>query len=165
MDAPAGVTPIRWVLLTSLPAGTFAEAWQIITDYENRWMIEEYHEVLKSGCSIEMHALRTSERLEPLIGLISVIGVRLLQMKLLGRSQPDAKASTHMPASWIRCLRLLRPKLVHTDMTVYEFFRAMARVGGFLARKSDGEPGWRTIWRGYKQMQSLLAPLTEANVI
>ena len=156
IDAPQGVQPIRWVLLTSLPVNTFEDAWQVVEDYENRWMVEEYHKVIKSGCSIEKHALRTSERLEPLIGLISVIGTRLFQLKLIGRNQPEAKAATHVPASWVKCLKLARPKSKIAGMSVYEFFRDLAKLGGFLGRKGDGEPGWQTIWRGFRKLQSLL---------
>lgn len=165
VDAPKGVTPIRWVLLTSLPVNTFEDAWQVIEDYENRWLIEEYHKVIKTACSVEVHALRTSDRLEPLIGLISVIGIRLFQLKLLGRNQPEAKAATHVPSSWIKCLKLARPKLSITGITVYTFFREIAKLGGFLARKGDGEPGWQTVWRGYQKMQSLLDGLRLAGAI
>jgi hypothetical protein len=153
---PTGVTPIRWVLLTSLPVETFEDAWQVIEDYENRWMVEEYHKVLKTGCSVELHALRTADRLEPLIGLISVIGTRLIQLKLVGRSQPEAKAATHVPSSWLKCLKLARPKLKMTGMSVYTFFRELAKLGGFLGRKGDGEPGWQTVWHGYKKLHALL---------
>lgn len=86
VDAPKGVKPIYWVLLTSLPVETFEDAWQVIEDYENRWLVKEYHKVIKSACVIEQHALRTAARLEPLIGLISVIGIRLFQLKLIGRN-------------------------------------------------------------------------------
>ena len=157
LKPPPGAAPIRWVLLTSLPVATFTDAWQVIEDYEQRWLIEEYHKVLKSGCSVERHALRTADRLEPLIGLISVIGTRLLQLKLVGRNQPEAKAATHVPAAWLKCLQLARPKLKLTNLTVYEFFRELAKFGGFLARKSDGEPGWQTIWRGLQRLLGLLA--------
>lgn len=156
VDAPKGVKPIRWVLLTSLPVETFEDAWQVIEDYENRWMIEEYHKVIKTGCSIEKHALRTADRLEPLIGLISVIGVRLFQLKLIGRNQREAKAKTHLPSGWLACMKLARPKVRLTGMTVYDFFRELAKMGGFLGRRSDGEPGWQTIWGGFKKLQALL---------
>lgn len=165
LDAPRGVKPIRWVLLTSMPVETFEDAWQVIEDYENRWLVEEYHKVLKTGCSIEGPALRTAERLESLIALTSVIGIRLFQLKLIGRSQPDAKASTHVPATWLKCLRLVRPKLKPRDMTVYEFFRELAKLGGFLGRKSDGEPGWQTTWHGYQRLHALLDGLQLANAI
>ncbi|TWU21537.1 Transposase for transposon Tn5 [Novipirellula galeiformis] len=159
VDAPKGVTPIRWVLLTSLPVETFEDAWQVIEDYEHRWLIEEYHKVIKSGCSIEQHALRTADRLEPLIALISVIGIRLFELKLLGRNERETKASGRVPSSWMKCLTILRPNLKAHELTVYEFFREIGKLGGFLGRKSDGEPGWQTIWSGYQKMQSLLVAM------
>ena len=165
VNAPKGVTPIRWVLLTSLPVNTFEDAWQVIEDYEHRWLVEEYHKVLKTGCSVEVHALRTADRLEPLIGLISVIGTRLIQLKLIGRSQPEARAATHVPTSWLKCLKLARPNLKLTGMSVYTFFRELAKLGGFLGRKGDGEPGWQTVWHGYKRLHSLLDGLRLAGAI
>lgn len=164
-NAPKGVSAIGWVLLTSLSVETFDDAWQVIEDYENRWLVEEYHKVLKTGCSVEMHALRTADRLEPLIGLISVIGIRLFQLKLIGRSQTDAKARTHVPSAWLKCLKLARPKVKLTEMTVYKFFRELAKLGGFLGRKCDGEPGWQTIWTGYQRLQTLLDGMRLAGAI
>lgn len=158
VGAPQGIKPIRWVLLSSLPAEKFEQAWQVIEDYENRWLIEEYHKVMKSGCRLQSHALRTADRLEPLIGLITVIGTRLLSLKQIGRSQPTTRALTHVPSSWLKCLKAYRGhKVKLTGMTVYSFFRELAKLGGFLARKGDGEPGWETVWRGYQKLQSLLA--------
>lgn len=150
------VTPIRWILFTSLTVQSFDDAWQVIEDYENRWLIEEYHKVMKSGCSLQNHALRTSERLEALIGLISVVGTRLFQLKLVGRSQKTAQARTHVPSKWLRALKLAQPKVKLTGMTVYQFFREIAKLGGFLARKGDGEPGWETVWTGYQKIHLLL---------
>jgi len=158
-NAPAGKKPVQWVLYTSLPVRTFDQAWQVIEDYEQRWLIEEYHKVLKSGCNIQGHALRTADRLEALIGLISVIGTRLLQLKLIGRSQPDVKAKNYVPAQWLNCLQKYRPKLQTKTMTVYHFFRELAKLGGFLARKNDGEPGWQTTWRGYKKLTTIMEGL------
>jgi hypothetical protein len=70
-------------------------------------------------------------------------------MKHVGRNQPTAKAKTHVPSQWLKCLKLVRSKLKISDMTVYDFFRELAKLGGFLGRKHDGEPGWQTTWRGY----------------
>jgi hypothetical protein len=163
--APKDVEPIQWILFTSLPVETFKDAWQVIDDYENRWLIEEYHKVIKTGCSLEKHTLRKAERLEPLTGLICVIGIRLLQMKLVGRSQKEAKARTHVPSTWIKALKLLKPTVAVTDMTVYEFFRELAKLGGFLGRKSDGEPGWQTTWLGYQKLHTMLDAMTIAGAI
>lgn len=156
VDAPKGVKPVSWVLLTSLPVESFEDAWQIIEDYENRWLVEEYHKVIKTGCSVERHALREADALEPLTGLISVIGTRLLQLKLVGRNQPDAQAQSNVPATWLKALALIKPKLNLSGLTVYAFIRELAKLGGFLGRKSDGEPGWQTIWNGFQKMNTLL---------
>lgn len=151
-----GAKPIRWVLLTSLAVNSLADAWQVITDYENRWLIEEYHKVIKTGCGIESHALRRADRLEPMIGLISVLGIRLFQLKLLGRVDRTRRAKNHVPSTWLRGLKLLHPKLSMSNLTVYDFFRELAKLGGFLGRTHDGEPGWQTIWRGHQKMKSIL---------
>ena len=144
---PADVEPLRWVLLTSEETTSFEQAWTIIAYYEQRPLIEEYHKCLKTGCSIEKRQYRTAGRLEAVIGLIAVLGVRLLQMKQSSRADPDRPANEVVPPRWTDGLSrvLKRPRPLNT---VREFFRALASLGGFLGRKSDGEPGWQTIWRG-----------------
>lgn len=161
--APDGVKPIRWVLLTSLPVESFEAAWEIIEFYECRWLIEEYHKVLKTGCQIEQHSLREASRLEPLIALISVIGVRLLQLKTIARHAPDQSAKGRVPRSWLKTLKAMRPRLRKKELTVYEFFRELAKLGGFIGRKSDGEPGWQTTWRGYQKLHATLLGMKLAN--
>jgi hypothetical protein len=155
VDAPPGVTPIRWVLFTSLPVTTFEDAWQVIDYYEMRWLIEEYHKALKTGCSVESRQLHAAPRLEALVGLTSVVAVRLLQLKSLARVQPDLPAARVVPRVWLRMLKLARKNLtcVH-DLTVGQFYRQVAMLGGFLARKSDGNPGWITIWRGWEKLNT-----------
>lgn len=153
VGAPKGVTPIKWVLFTSLEVATFEQACQVIEDYETRWLIEEYHKVIKTGCSVERHALRTKDRLEALTGLITVVGARLLQLKTISKSEPEVKAKNRVPSMWLKALKALKPKLHASTLTVYEFFREVAKLGGFLGRKHDGEPGWQTVWRGFKKLQ------------
>jgi hypothetical protein len=156
VNAPKDMKPIRWVLMTSLPAKTFEQACQVIEDYEYRWHIEEYHKVIKSGCKIEGHSLRTLDRLEALIGLVSVIGARLLQLKTIGKADKAAVAYNRVPQTWLKAMKHLKPRIQMTKITVYEFFREIAKLGGFLARKSDGEPGWQTTWHGYHKLQLIV---------
>jgi len=156
INAPKGVTPIRWILLTSLPVNTLDQAWEVIEFYECRWLIEEYHKVLKTGCAMERHALREAGRLEPLIALISVVGSRLLQLKTISRQAPGQQDRHRVPGEWLSALQALRPRLKTTSLTVYEFFRELARLGGFLASKHDGEPGWQTTWKGLPKLQHII---------
>lgn len=154
-NVPQGVTPIRWVLFTSLSVQSFAKAWEVITYYERRWLIEEYHKALKTGCGIESPQLKTADRLEAFVGLTSVVAVRLLQLKSLARTAPAVPAAHVVPAVWLKMLKLARKNLnrVH-DLTVGQFYREVAKLGGFLGRKNDGEPGWITIWRGWEKLNT-----------
>jgi hypothetical protein len=81
VDPPEGVEPIDWVLYTSLPVETFDEAMVVVGYYEKRWLIEEWHKVLKTGLRVEHRQLKTSERLEAMMGLMSVVAVRLFQLQ------------------------------------------------------------------------------------
>lgn len=155
VNAPPGVTPIRWVLFTSLSVATFADAWTVIGYYELRWLVEEYHKALKTGCSTESRQLKTGGRLEAFVGLTSVVAIRLLQLKSLARTNPEVPAQRVVPRMWLQMLKLARRGLnrVH-DLTVGQFYREVAKLGGFLGRKCDGEPGWITIWRGWEKLNT-----------
>jgi hypothetical protein len=147
VNPPAGVKPLHWVLLTSVPMVTFSDAIRVVEHYEKRWIVEEFHKALKTGCRVEERQYKTSARLENITGLLSVIAVRLLQIRSAARHTPEQPAANLIPMIWIRALSILRP---HAKIeTVQQFYRQLGGLGGHLLRKSDGEPGWITIWRGY----------------
>lgn len=150
-NAPRGVKPLRWVLLTSEEVRTFQDAWRIIEWYEKRPLIEDYHKCLKTGCRVEERLYRTGERLAPAIGLLSVLAVRLLQLKMIARENPEQPAAGVVPKDWLAAVPLLLKKR-RTIRTVRDFIRALAQLGGFLGRKGDGEPGWQTIWGGLEKL-------------
>jgi hypothetical protein len=164
VDPPAGVKPISWVLLTSLPVDTFNQAWTVIEYYESRWLVEEYHKALKTGCRVQDRQLKSAGRLEAMAGLMSVTAVRLLQLKSLARTSPETPAQRVVPYVWLKMLKAGRKGLhrVH-DLTVGQFYREVAKLGGFLGRKSDGEPGWITIWRGWEKLNSYVHGATLAS--
>jgi Transposase DNA-binding/Transposase Tn5 dimerisation domain len=155
VNPPDGVTPLRWLLLTSEPVNGFADARRIISWYEKRPLVEEYHKCIKTGCSAEARQYRTGARLAPIIGLLSVVAVRLLQLKMVARQDPDRPAANVVPTDWLEALPLVmkRPKPV---TTVRDFFRGLASLGGFLGRKCDGEPGWQTVWGGLETLLQCL---------
>lgn len=153
VDAPEGVhEPLQWILLASLPCASWAEARRIVGYYTARWRVEEYHKALKSGTGLEESQLAKAYRLESLIGVLAVVAVRLLSTKMLARSQPDsfdAAASFGPEMLGLLERKLGQPKCGWTNKNV---LIATARLGGFLARKGDGMPGWQTIWRGWHRL-------------
>jgi hypothetical protein len=142
---------LRWVLLTSEDVRGYDDAWRIITWYEKRPLIEEYHKCLKTGCRVEERLYRSGERLAPVIGMLSVLAVRLLQLKMVARRDPEQPAAQVVPRDWLRAVPLLLKKR-RPMTTVRDFFRGLAQLGGFLGRKGDGEPGWQTIWGGLEKL-------------
>jgi hypothetical protein len=153
VNPPKDVEPVEWILLTSLPVLRFDDAWRILEYYEKRWLIEEYHKALKTGCRVERRQLQSKEALERVTALLSVVAVRLLQLKSAARTTPNAPARNFVPLPWIKMLLAARKRCKLTiALTIREFYREVAKLGGFLGRKSDGEPGWITIWRGWQKL-------------
>ena len=88
-DPPKGVEPIDWLLLTSLPVRTKADAEQVIAYYEQRWMIELYFKVLKSGCKIESRRFEHIDRFLPALALYMIIAWRSLYVCRVSRTHAD----------------------------------------------------------------------------
>ena len=164
VHAPEGVEePLHWVLLTSLPCRTLAEARRIVGRYTARWWVEEYHKALKSGAGVEDSQLERAGRLESLIAVLAVVAVRLLNTKMLARSRPEgaeAREGFGKEALAILESKFGRPKGGWTNQNVLV---ATARLGGFLARKHDGMPGWQTIWRGWQRLMWMCEGLETLN--
>jgi hypothetical protein len=153
---PKQCKPVRWVLYATAPAIDVASAQAIIGHYEQRPKIEGYHRCLKSGCGVEKRQYREGVRLERLVGLLSVVAVRLLQLRDAARQTPERPAEEVAPGQWVKMVRAARKIPVERPLSIRAFVRQLAGIGGHRLRKGDGEPGWITIWRGYEKLQLLL---------
>ena len=151
-----GVEPIEWVLYTSEAASSFEDACRVVGYYEKRWLIEEWHKALKTGCRVTDRQLKTKARLEAMVGLMSLEAVRLVQLKAAARTEPNRPAEDFVPLAWVMVLMAIRKLRPEGKLTVGEFYREMAKLGGFIGRKSDGEPGWIAIWRGWGKLYTLV---------
>ena len=156
VSVPKGVEPIDWVLFTSLEVEAVEAALMVINYYDARWGVEDFHKALKTGCNIERRQLHTGERLAPLVGLMSVQAVRLLQLKMVARLEPERPTAEIVPQRYVCLLERHRKMLPGSLGRVGQFFRAVAKLGGFLGRKGDGEPGWHTIWRGWEKLYGMI---------
>jgi len=160
-DPPPGVRPLEWVLLTDLAADTFEKACERVDWYGKRPLVEDYHKGMKTGVGVELLQLEEAERLEPVIGLLSVVAAVLLQLRHAAR-QPDADAAPAValvPRLYVRVLSGHLHKLyggARDDLTVRQFLYGVARLGGHLGRKNDGPPGWLTLWRGWSHLHRMV---------
>jgi len=157
-DAPLGADPIVWLLATTLPVDSLAEALVCIEYYRLRWLIERYHYVLKSGCRIEDLYLQTPERLRRALALYTIVAWRVLWLTYEARQSPDQPCTVILQThEWqaLYCTIHKTPVPPATPPTLSQAVVWIARLGGFLARKGDGFPGPKTIWQGLRRLDDI----------
>lgn len=154
-ETPKGEEPLEWILLTSVPVTTCAQAWQRTDWYCCRWTVEDDHQCLKTGCRIEARQVQSADRLIRLLGLLSPVAVRLLQLRDLARTTPDLPAA---PGIEPEALAIVAARAGQSALTLTRsgFWTEVACMGGYQARKSDGPPGWKTLWKGWLYLQTLV---------
>jgi hypothetical protein len=155
---PKGEKPIEWLLLTNEPVNTFEDAWRVANWYECRWVVEEYHKGMKTGCGVEELQFTTVDRLQPAIALLSAVALTLLDLRDASRRE-DAKtrpATTVISHDYVAVLTAWRYGEVRMDISVHDFYYALARLGGHQNRTHDKRPGWLVLWRGWIKLQAML---------
>jgi hypothetical protein len=155
---PKGEKPINWMLLTNEPVHNLEDAWRVVEWYERRWIVEEYHKAMKTGCRIEDLQFTAVERLQPAIVLLSGVALTLLNLRDASR-RPDAstrRAVTLFASEYVEVLSFWRYGKLQSDLTIHDFFFALARLGGHQNRKRDHRPGWLVLWRGWMKLQYML---------
>lgn len=166
-----------------LPAAveTFEDACERTDWYCVRWLIEEWHRVEKTGCRLETSQLKTANAIERWAALVAIAAIRLLQLRdiaqaAVGDNAGDLTSPANQPAvlqalvprTWLLIVARLAKRDAKT-LTPHQFWLTMAKRGGFIGRKSDGQPGWMTIWRGWYDVMmmvqgaELLAPTPQPN--
>jgi hypothetical protein len=157
---PAGIRqPLEWMLLTSVPVAGLADAIERVQWYAARWGIEVFHRVLKSGCQIEERQLGTAGRLEAALAIDAVVAWRIHHLTWLGRATPDLPCTAVFDDDQWKAVAVFRTRKPPPAQppSLREMIRSIAQLGGFLARKSDGEPGTETLWRGLQRMDDIAA--------
>jgi hypothetical protein len=154
---PEGMKALEWRLLTALEVGSVEQAWEKVDWYELRWpTAEEYHKAQKTGCRIEGPQFTTAGAMKPMIGLLSVVAWLLMRLRWEAQrvDGKQKRASEVVPWEWVEVVSRKRYGVANPDMSVRDFFLALARFGGHQNRKGDGLPGWQTIWKGWMKLHT-----------
>jgi hypothetical protein len=155
---PTKADRIEWMLLTTVPVHTFAEAIEKLAWYTLRWGIEVYHRTLKSGCKVEERQLGTADRIETCLAIDMVVAWRIFHLAKLGREIPDVPCTVFFEeAEWKALVAYItqNPKPPETPPTLREAIRMVGSLGGFLGRNGDGEPGTKSLWLGVQRLDDL----------
>ena len=155
---PAGAKPIVWQLLTNQPVATLQDAQRVTSWYERRWIVEEFHKAQKTGCGIENLQFTAAARLEPAIALLSAVALTLLDLRDASRrpdahTRPATQIIDHEYVTVLTAWRFGKPRL---EISVHDFYLALARLGGHQNRRHDHPPGWLVLWRGWTKLQPML---------
>ena len=158
-DAPEGVTPLEWMLLTTMPVADFDGAIEKLKWYALRWGIEVFHRTLKSGCRIERRQLGNADRIEACLAIDMVVAWRIYYMNKLGRETPQSPCTVYFEEAEWKALMVFTTKNPIPPAqapSLREAVRRVASLGGVLGRKSDGEPGTQTLWIGLQRLDDIV---------
>ena len=153
---PKDRTPICWKLLTDLPVESLESAIEKANWSTQRWKIETFPKILKSGRRVEEAKLRTASRLSNLIGLSGIVAWRVFSLTMRNRTDPDAAAMTVVTPLELRILQAMVGKSDEAaPESVADAVVLVARLGGYLGRNRDGPPGNMVIWRGLSRLTDI----------
>jgi hypothetical protein len=158
-EPPPGEAAISWLLLTTIPVTSVAEALEKLQWYTCRWQIELFFKILKSGCRLEQRQLETGARLRRCLAVYAVVAWRILYLTMESRRVPHLSCEALLaPEEWqaLCCFIHRTPKPPPEPPTLQEATRMIARLGGFLGRTRDGFPGSTTLWRGMQRLGDIV---------
>lgn len=158
IECPKGIAPLQWLLITTLEVDTFEDAVEKLDWYTLRYWIEVYHRTLKSGCKIEQRQLGHADQIESCLAIDMVVAWRIFYLTKLGRETPEVPCTVFFEdAEWkaLVAYKTQNPIPPEKPPTLHDAIHMVASLGGFLGRKSDGEPGTQTLWLGLQRLDDL----------
>ena len=150
---------IHWYLITNAEIHTDTDVEEQIRNYIQRWKIERFHSILKSGCKIEEKQVRSYEKLSCLSVLYSVIALQIMHMTYLGKLCPNLPAELFLENEEIKLLYFAARKTKIVSKKVYtikDMILDLAALGRRRLAPSDGMPGVSSIWKGLEKFYTLL---------
>ena len=152
---PEDEDPVQWFLLTTCQVETPSQAADIVGFYLQRWRIEDFFRVLKSGCRVEHLLFRTADRLQRAIAINAVIAWRIMVMTLLGRQVPDCEPQLMFTDHELAFLRdYAHQHGLSAPERLGDAVRLVAHLGGHRNRKHDPDPGHQVMWHGQTRLTS-----------
>lgn len=159
---PAGEEPIEWLLLTTHSALTEQEAKLVLFGYTQRWRIEEFHRLWKTGaCNVEDNQLRDADHIIRWATILAAVALRLLRLTYLARTTPNVPATAELSAAEVKAIVIARePKPLPAAVSIAHAVRWLADLGGYTGYRSSGPPGALTIARGLQRIEILASVLS-----
>lgn len=152
---PTDAEPLEWLLATSLPINTVNDVVTFIGWDTQRPTIEDYHQCAKTGCQIENRQLHSADNFERLIGILGVVAIYLLQLRAASRQSLQSTLPPDLDADTVAVIAAMM-HTVPEQLTAAATWLWIAQQGGYLNRKHDPPPGWKSIWHGWHFLQNMV---------
>jgi hypothetical protein len=160
LNQPSGQEALSWMLLTTLIIRDTTDAVRYGGYYALRYTVEVFHKVLKSGCGIEEHQFESASTLMGCLAIDSIVAWRIMFLTMIGRALPDLPCNIILQDDeWksLYCFLYHKPDPPEQVPSLGSAVRMIAKLGGFLGRKGDGQPGVEVLWRGMEKLSIIVA--------
>jgi len=148
--------PLDWMLLTTIKTESFKNACLRLSWYSRRWGIEVYHRTIKSGCRIEDRRLDDAASLEACLAIDLVVAWRIYWLTMVAREKPDTPCDKILPSEEWRVLSAWATGTVPTKAPgAQQAMRWIGKMGGWLPRSKEDNPGTTCMWRGLGQLPTM----------
>jgi len=126
--------------------------------YIQRWKIERFHFVLKSGCKVEEIQQRSYDRMKPMLLLLSVIAIYIMVITFIGRVFPNMPCSIFFADDeWKFLYTIVNNKPAPAEpYTMEEAVQYIGELGGYKRAPSDGPPGLKVVWKGLSELYKFM---------
>jgi hypothetical protein len=149
--------PIDWMLLTTVKTESFEQACERLMWYSRRWGIEVYHRTVKSGCRIQDRRLDDLDSLEACLAIDLVVAWRVCWLTMASRERPDISCEQFLSEEEWRVLSAWATgKMADTPPSAQQVARWIGKLGGWLARGKQDNPGTTCMWRGLVRLPSMV---------
>ncbi len=149
--------PIDWMLLTTVKTESFQDACQRLSWYSRRWGIEVYHRTIKSGCRIEDRRLDDTDSLEACLAIDLVVAWRVYWLTMVGRERPDTSCDQILSeAEWRVLSAWATGTIANTAPSARQATHWIGKMGGWLARGKQDNPGTTCMWRGLVRLPTMV---------
>lgn len=157
VGGPSDGTDVSWQLITSLPIDTLEDVLLVVNYYRQRWAVEIFFKILKTGCLVEKLQLETTARLKNALALYEIVAWRIMYLTYLNRTAPNTPCDhCFTPHEWksVWLVTKKSPPPVKPP-TLAEFMRLLTRLGGHNNRAKERQPGPLPFWIGLRRMYDL----------
>ena len=126
--------------MTNLKVDSAYGALKVAEYYRQRWKIERYHFVLKSGCEIERIQQRSVDGIELMIMMYSIIAIHIMQLTFLSRNAPETPCDLiFSEIEWKTLHRAANRTQSDPEKPppIADAVRLVAKLAGFVGAKND----------------------------